>query len=113
MFAIKNATIYEEKKKTLLALGDSMIRREEEKFEKLLDAFTNRQLDEIKPLDFNADSENGEGIKSDRNFQKLCIVLSKYSNLDPSDLTVMKFYALLDHVKDELRKNKQAENGST
>ena len=110
--AINNASTYEKKKKTLLALGDSIIKREEEQFDKLLDAFINQQLDEIKPLDFNAYSENSEPIKSDRNFQKLCIVLSKYSNLEPSDLTVIKFYSLLDHVKDELRKNKQAENGS-
>lgn len=72
---------------------------------KRIEELTTQLMLHVKPKPFNG-KDNAE-LRYDKNFEKLCIVLSEYTNANVKRLTVAEFYALLEYAKEKVAEQKK------
>jgi hypothetical protein len=47
-----------------------------------------------------------EEIRQIKDFEKMCVVVSKYSNKDPKKMTVLEYFQTLDVIQEQMKKSK-------
>lgn len=67
-----------------------------------VDRLTNELLTFTNPPDFNG-PENVE-IMCDKNFERMCLMLSQHCNIDAKKLSTLAFYTSFDYLRESLRK---------
>lgn len=72
-----------------------------------IERLTRELMQHVKPRIFHG-KENAE-VRYDKNFEKLCITLSEYTNANVKTLTVSEFYSLFEYAK-ELAKKQQKQS---
>ena len=63
-----------------------------------IERITRELMQHIKPKVFHG-KDNAE-VRYDKNFEKVCIALSEYTNANVKALTVSEFYSLYEYAKD-------------
>ena len=74
---------------------------EEKDLQNDVDAVTIDLMTHIKPYDFA--NENIE-LAVDRQFEKLCILLTESLHCEPKKYTVLEFYSAFDYLKEKMKK---------
>lgn len=74
---------------------------EEKDLQNDVDAVTIDLMTYIKPYDFA--NENIE-LAVDRQFEKLCILLTESLHCEPKKYTVLEFYSAFDYLKEKMKK---------
>ncbi len=66
-----------------------------------IEQLTRELMQHIKPKVFHG-KDNAE-VRYDKNFERLCITLSEYTNANVKALTVSEFYSLYEYAKEKLK----------
>ena len=66
-----------------------------------IEAITLELLTYIKPYDFA--NENIE-LAADRQFEKICFILTENLHCEPKKYTVLEFYSAFDYLKEKMKK---------
>lgn len=66
-----------------------------------IEMLTRQLMLHVKPKTFFG-KDNAE-VKFDKNFEKICIVLSEYTNANVKSLTVSEFYSLYEYTKEKIK----------
>ena len=69
-----------------------------------VDALTLELMTYVKPLDFT--TENIE-LAADRQFEKICFMLTETLHCEPKKYTVLEFYSAFDYLKEKTKKRQQ------
>lgn len=70
-----------------------------------IERLTRELMQHVKPRIFHG-RENAE-VRYDKNFEKLCIALSEYTNANVKALTVAEFYSLYEYAKEMAKKQQR------
>lgn len=95
-------------KKRTLAVLDTVINGKTAEKQKNIDKMTGDLLLYLKPRDFSG-SNNFE-IEHDKNFVKMCILLSQHLNVDPKRYTVLEYYSAYEHIQEQNQRQKASQN---
>lgn len=68
---------------------------------KKIDSLTRQLMLHVKPKVFHG-KENAE-VRFDKNFEKLCISLAEYTNVNVKALTVSEFYSLYEYAREKMK----------
>jgi len=49
------------------------------------------------------DGSDGLEVRHVKSFQETNILISKYVNIDPEQMTVLKYYQTLEHIKEQIK----------
>ena len=49
------------------------------------------------------DGPDGVEVRHVKSFQETNILISKYVNIDPEQMTVLKYYQTLEHIKEQIK----------
>lgn len=49
------------------------------------------------------DGSDGVEVRHVKSFQETNILISKYVNIDPEQMTVLKYYQTLEHIKEQIK----------
>lgn len=49
------------------------------------------------------DGSEGAEVRHVKAFQETNILISKYVNIDPEQMTVLKYYQTLEHIKEQIK----------
>lgn len=52
------------------------------------------------------DGSDGVEVRHVKAFQETNILISKYVNIDPEQMTVLKYYQTLEHIKEQIKSKK-------
>lgn len=66
-----------------------------------IDSITLELLTYIKPFDFTNDNVE---LAADRQFEKICLVLTENLHCEPKKYTVLEFYSAFDYLKEKTKK---------
>lgn len=77
---------------------------EEKDTTKDVDALTLELMTYVKPLDFT--TENIE-LAADRQFEKICFMLTETLHCEPKKYTVLEFYSAFDYLKEKTKNRQQ------
>lgn len=69
-----------------------------------VDALTLELLTYIKPYDFANDNIE---LAADRQFEKICLMLTENLHCEPKKYTVLEFYSAFDYLKEKTKKRQQ------
>ena len=97
------------KARTIAGLGTNARGGATEEDERKIDAMTDALVTYFHPQSF-AGAESVE-IQHDKQFEKMCLILSQNLNVDPKGFTVLQYYNAFEFVKEQAKKNK-ARNGA-
>lgn len=90
---------YQHIKAKIQAIADTVTGQNTEAAERKLQEIDKYILQQAKPQDFDMDSPNNVAIRSDVQFETLCSVLEGNGVVNAGDLTLVQFYARLEHFK--------------
>jgi len=69
-----------------------------------VDAITLELLTYVKPYDFTTDNIE---MAADRQFEKICLMLTENLHCEPKKYTVLEFYSAFDYLKEKTKKRQQ------
>lgn len=97
---------YDELRRRTLLVLDAVINGEDERKAAELDRVTMELLLYNKPRSFGG-SENME-VKYDKQFERMCLMLSQYLNIDPKCYTVLEYYNAFEYIREEIKNKSKA-----
>lgn len=68
-----------------------------------LERVTNELLTFSKPKSF--EGEHSVELAADRQFEKICLIITEHLHCNPKQMTVMEFYSAFDYLQEKMKKN--------
>ena len=68
-----------------------------------LDRVTNELLTFSKPKSF--EGEHSVELAADRQFEKICLIITEHLHCNPKQMTVMEFYSAFDYLQEKMKKS--------
>lgn len=69
---------------------------------------TNELLTFTKPKSF--DGAHSVELAADRQFEKICLIITEHLHCNPKAMTVMEFYSAFDYLKEKMKKSNKKAN---
>lgn len=96
---------YDELRRHTLAVLNTIINGETEERNALVERLSMSLLHYAKPQSFTG-KDNAE-IAYDKQYEKMCLTLSRELNCNAKDMTVMEYYTAFEYLKEKSKKTKQ------
>ena len=97
------------KRRTLLVLKEIIEDGINEERKQEIDRITGELITYIKPKCY--EGKDSVEIKYDKQFENMCIILSKHLNLNPKNYTVLEFFQAYEYMEEEVNRQKKAAKG--
>lgn len=94
------------KRRTILILQDIVEGEANLKTKQEIERLTNELITYIKPKCY--EGKDSVEIKYDKQFENMCLVLSKHLHVDPKKYTVLEFFNAYEYMEDEVKRQKTA-----
>lgn len=96
---------YDDLRRHTLAVLDTIINGESEERKAVIERLSLALLQYSKPQSFSG-KDNAE-IAYDKQFEKMCLTLSRELNCNAKKFTVMEYYTAFEYLKDKTKKAKK------
>lgn len=93
------------KARTMLILKTIIAEKPTEEEAQKIDSITEKLITYFNPDTFSG--SDGLEVRHDRNFENMCLIISKSLHADPKKFTVLEFYNAFEYIRDEARENKR------
>lgn len=93
------------KARTMLILKTIIAEKPTKEEAQKIDSITEKLITYFNPDTFSG--SDGLEVRHDRNFENMCLIISKSLHADPKKFTVLEFYNAFEYIRDEARENKR------
>lgn len=93
------------KARTMLILKTIIAEKSTEEETQKIDSITEKLITYFNPDTFSG--SDGLEVRHDRNFENMCLIISKSLHVDPKKFTVLEFYNAFEYIRDEARESKR------
>ena len=97
---------YDTMKRRAVAQLDLIIDGDTEDGEKKVDVMTDKLITAVKPKEFTGNE--AFGVKHDKAYEKMCLLISSQLNVDAKKMTVMVYYTANEYIHEVAKERQKA-----
>lgn len=98
----KTKEYYDQLKRRTVAVLNGVINGINDELNIFIENITNELITYFKPQNFGKIE-----VEYDKQFDKMCLLLSQHLNVEPKKMTVLEYYNAFEYIKDEAKKKKK------
>ena len=95
---------YDKMRKRTLKILDEIINGKTDEKKEEIERITNELITYINPYSFSGQSS--AEIEFDRQFERMCHIISYHLNVSPKNYTVTEYYSAFEYIKEIIKANK-------